>query len=156
MEKDFPDLLDQQIAVSHPDGHPDLHQHPLPCGELLRALPFLSDQKHQWSEPLAWLTRFQKSHLPKREFRVLSTSSVSSVSFKITGTNNLNLNLPSVFSVFNLWYNYLPYFDFLDLNFLMPSSLIWLWFKLEQCTIVYILTFLQVAESKVMCMAMCL
>ncbi|OWK01511.1 hypothetical protein Celaphus_00018785, partial [Cervus elaphus hippelaphus] len=44
-KKDFPDLPDQQIAVSHPDGHLDLLQHPLPCGELPTTSPFLSDQK---------------------------------------------------------------------------------------------------------------
>lgn len=86
LEKDFPDLPDQQIAVSHPDGHLDLLQHPLPCGELPTTSPFLCDQKHRWSKSLAWIARLRKSWLPNRVFRVFTTNSISSVSFKITGT----------------------------------------------------------------------
>lgn len=155
MEKDFPDLLDQQIVVSHPDGHRDLHRHPQPCGELPTALLFLCNLKHQWSESLGWIARFQKPQPPNRAFWVFTGYPVSSVSFKISGTSNLNLNFPSVFSVFNLWNIYLPVCWFLRLfNAILINLPIRL--QLKQCTILYILTFLQTAESKVMCMTMCL
>ena len=123
MEKDFPDLLDQQIAVSRPGGHPDLHRHPLPCGELSTTFPFLCDQKHRWSESLAWIARLQKSQLPNRVFWVFTTNSVSSVSFKITRTIEILTSHQS--SVFLICGTIIfLYFDFLDQNFLMPSSLI--------------------------------
>lgn len=157
VEKDFPAQLDQQIAVSHPDGRQDLHQHPQPCEQLPRTILFLCDPKHRWSESLAWIARFQKSQLPNRSFSAFTGNPVSSVSFKITGTNNQNLSFPSVFSVFNLWHNYLSTCWFLRSEFFNAILInLPIWFKLKQCTILYILTFLQVAESKVMCMVMCL
>lgn len=130
MEKDFPDLLDQQTAVSHPDGRRDLHRHPPPCGQLPTAMLFLWDPKHQWSESLAWIASLQKSQLPKRVFWVFTANPVSSISFKITGTNNLNLNFPSVFSVFNLWNNYLPICWFLRSEFFYVILInLPIWFK---------------------------
>lgn len=50
-----------------------------------------------------------------------------------------------------------PCFDFLDQNLFNVTLINFrIWISVEtMCTILYILTFLQVAESKVMCMALC-
>lgn len=56
-------------------------------------------------------------------------------------TSNLNLNFPSVFSVFNLRNNYLPVFWFLRSEFFNTILINFpIWYKLKQCTILYILS----------------
>lgn len=109
LKRIFPDLLDQQIAVSHPDGHLDLLQHLLPwCGEPRPQLPHSSairsiDGLSLWPGLLG----LRESRLPNRVFRVFTTNSCLFCTFQ-DYWDNLNFNFPSVFSVFNLWSNYLP------------------------------------------------
>lgn len=117
MEKDFPDLLDQLTVVSLPDGHQDLHQHLLPCRELLTAIQLLCDLKFQWFKSLAWIAKITKVPFAKKNLLIV----YNYYCIFQDHWNNWNLNFPSVFSVFNLWNHYFSVFLFLRTELLIPS-----------------------------------